>query len=274
MTSAKDIVTYVRERLQTAGVSEPDAKARVIVAEALEIDFSDIYLHADVNAAALKRIEDMAARCAAGEPVQYVTGHAYFRYAVLSVTRDVLIPRQETELVAEKAITLIRDNGYKTALDLCTGSGCIAISVKTETGIQTHACDISEKALYIARQNAAANNADVLFFQSDMLSRVTDTYDIIVSNPPYVSESDYETLDADVKHYEPRIALAAGDGLDYYRMIASEAKQCLTQGGALVLEIGAAQRKDVTELLRVNGYQSVTCEKDYAGRDRIVTARR
>ena len=206
--------------------------------------------------------------------MQYVTGRAYFRYAVLAVSPDVLIPRQETELVAEKAIQLIRENGYKTALDLCTGSGCIAISVQTESGIQMHACDISEKALMIAKQNAAANNADVLFFSSDMLSRVTGTYDIIVSNPPYVSEGEYETLDADVKYFEPRIALVAGDGLDCYRIISDEAKQYLSQGGALVLEIGAEQGMDVMGLLQANGYHSVTCEKDYAGRDRIVTARR
>ncbi len=274
MASAKDVYASVRERLQTAGVSEPDAKARVIVAEALEIQFSDIFLQADVNVLAIKRIDEMAERCAAGEPVQYVTGRAYFRYAVLAVSPDVLIPRQETELVAEKAIQLIRENGYKTALDLCTGSGCIAISVQTESGIQMHACDISEKALMIAKQNAAANNADVLFFSSDMLSRVTGTYDIIVSNPPYVSEGEYETLDADVKYFEPRIALVAGDGLDCYRIIADEAKQYLSQGGALVLEIGAEQGMDVMGLLQANGYHSVTCEKDYAGRDRIVTARR
>lgn len=274
MISARDAYASVRQRLRTAGVPEPDAKARVIVAEALGIPLGDVFLHSDVSEESRKCIEDMAARCAAGEPVEYVTERAYFRHIVLTVSPSVLIPRQETELVAERAIGLIRENGYKKALDLCTGSGCIAISVQTETRIETHACDLSEKALLIAEHNAIKNNADVRFFLSDMFSRMTETYDMIISNPPYVSESEYETLDEGVRFFEPRMALAAGDGLAFYRVIANEAKRYLNDGGALVLEIGAEQRADVTRLLESGGYKNVTCEKDYAGRDRIVTARR
>ncbi len=274
MTSASDAYASVRERLRAAGISEPDAKARVIVAEVLGVSLGDVFLHSGVDGAVAKRIGELAERCAAGEPVEYVTGFAYFRHIVLSVSPDVLIPRQETELVTERAIGLIRENGYIKALDLCTGSGCIVVSVQTETGIETHACDISEKALLIAERNAKKNNAEVRFFLSDMFSRVTDTYDIIVSNPPYVSETEYEALDEGVRCYEPRMALTAGDGLEFYRGIANEARRYLNDGGALVLEIGAEQGADVTKLLESGGYKSVTCEKDYAGRDRIVTARR
>ena len=274
MAAARDAYASVRERLRAAGVSEPDAKARVIVSEVLGVSLADVFVHADVSDADAMRIDEMALRCAAGEPVAYVTGRAYFRHSVLSVSPDVLIPRQETELVAEKAISLIRTNGYKRALDLCTGSGCIAIAVQTETGIDTHACDFSERALLLAQQNAQENNADVRFFLSDMFSGMTQSYDIIVSNPPYVSQREYETLDDGVRLYEPCMALVAGDGLDFYRIIADEAKRFLNDSGALVLEIGAEQGMDVTGLLQAGGYNSVTCEKDYAGRDRIVTARR
>ncbi len=275
MTAARDAYASVRERLKTAGISEPDAKARVIVAEVLGIGLGDVLFNNEIDGASIRKINDMAVKCAAGEPVEYVTGRAYFRHAVLDVSLDVLIPRQETELVAEEAIRLIRANEYRTALDLCTGSGCIAIAVQTETGIETHACDLSENALLIAGQNAKKNGADVRFFLSDMFSKVTQTYDIIISNPPYVSESEYETLDGGVRLYEPRMALAAGDdGLAFYRIIASEARRHLAQGGALVLEIGAGQRKDGTGLLTVGGWKDVICKKDYAGRDRIVTARR
>ncbi len=274
MTAARDAYASVRERLKTAGVSEPDAKARVIVAEALGIGLGEVLLHHEIDEASIKKIDDMAAKCAAGEPVEYVTGRAYFRHNVLTVTPDVLIPRQETELVAEEAIRLIRENGYKKALDLCTGSGCIAIAVQTETRIETHACDISEKALLAAQQNAKDNNADVRFFLSDMFGGLTETYDIIVSNPPYVSDDEYETLDESVRHYEPRLALTAGDGLAFYRIIAGEARRYLAEGGALVLEIGADQGTDVTGLLKSAGFSGVICGKDYAGRDRIVTARR
>ncbi len=274
MATAKDAYVSVKETLSKAGTSEPDAKARVIVAEALGIGMADIFVCKDVNAAALSKIEAMAQRCAAGEPVQYVTGRAYFRHLIVRVTPDVLIPRQETELVVEETLSLIRANGYKRALDMCTGSGCIAISLQTEAGIQADACDLSEKALSIAIENAGLNNADIRFFLSDMFGSVTDTYDIIVSNPPYVSDSDYETLEAGVRFFEPRMALTAGDGLDFYRILANEAGQYLNEGGALVLEIGADQGKDVTKLLEAGGFSNVTCKKDYAGRDRIVSARR
>lgn len=274
MASAKDTYASVRERLKTAGVSEPDAKARVIVAEVLGIGLGDVLLHRKIDGASITTIDEMAAKCAAGEPVAYVTGRAYFRHTALTVSPDVLIPRQETELVAEEAICLIRINGYKKVLDLCTGSGCIAIAVQTETGRETHACDISENALLIAKQNAQTNNADVRFFLSDMFSKVTPSYDIIVSNPPYVSNTEYDLLDEGVRLYEPRIALEAGDGLTFYRIIANESPRYITKGGALVLEIGAAQGKAVTGLLEAAGFTDVICKKDYAGRDRIVTARR
>lgn len=271
MATAKDAYVSVRETLEKANVSEPDAKARVIVAEALGIGLADIFVYKDVDAA-IDKIEAMVKRCAAGEPAQYVTGQAYFRHLTVRVSPDVLIPRQETELVVEEAIGLIRANGYKRALDMCTGSGCIAVSLQTETGIQTDACDLSEKALSVAKENA--NNADVRFFLSDMFGSVTDAYDIVVSNPPYVSDSEYDTLETGVRLFEPRMALTAGDGLKFYRILAKEAGQYLNKGGALVLEIGAEQGKDVTKLLETGGFHGVTCKKDYAGRDRIITARK
>jgi len=257
-----------------AGVPEPDAKARVIVAEALGIGLADIFVCGDVDTAAINKIETMAQRCAAGEPVEYVTGRAYFRHITVSVSPDVLIPRQETELVVEEAMRLIRANGYECALDMCTGSGCIAVSLQTETGVKVDACDISEKALSVAKKNAISNNADVRFFLSDMFGSVTDAYDIIVSNPPYVSDSDYETLETGVRLFEPRMALTAGDGLEFYRILAEQAAQYINEGGALVLEIGADQGRDVTKLLEAGSFTGVTCKKDYAGRDRIITARR
>lgn len=274
MAAAKNVYTSVREMLTKGGISEPDAKARVIVAEALGIALAEVFIYGEVEKTAAERINAMAQRCVAGEPVAYVTGRAYFRYIAVSVTSDVLIPRQETELVAGEAIELIRANRYKNALDMCTGSGCIAVSLKTETGIGVAACDLSEKALAAAQQNAKMNDADIRFFLSDMFGGVTDQYDIIVSNPPYVSDSEYATLERSVRRYEPRMALTAGDGLKFYRIIAGEAWRYLNEGGALVLEIGAQQGADVVALMKAGGFHSVICKKDYAGRDRIVIARR
>ena len=125
--------------------------------------------------------------------------------------------------MAEEAIKLIKAGGYETALDIGTGSGCIAISLASETGACVDACDISEAALALAQKNAAACGVSVRFFLSDMLSGVAGAYGIIVSNPPYISVEEYKALDTGVRDYEPRLALAAGDGLDYYRIIARDA---------------------------------------------------
>lgn len=273
MATAVELCQTTKTLLAGAGIPEPDAKARILVAHGLNISLGDVFLHGDADADAASRIEKMARRCAAGEPVEYVTGRAYFRHITLEVSPDVLIPRQETELVAGQAIELIREYGYGTALDLCTGSGCIAISIAAETQAAIEACDLSEAALRLAVRNAAENGTQVRFFTSDMFDGVTRKYDIIVSNPPYVSEDEYAALDDGVRLYEPRIALAAGDGLDYYRIIAKAAREYISKGGALVLEIGAGQAADMAALLEAGGFGSIKVIKDYTGRDRIVTAR-
>ena len=273
MDTARSAFEAVRHGLESAGIPEPEAKARVIVSEALGVGLGDVLLSLPVSTAQRAAIEEMARRCARGEPVEYVTGRAYFRYLTLSVTPDVLIPRQETELVAAEAIALIKANGYRSVLDIGTGSGCIAISLATETQACVDACDISEAALALAKVNAEKSSANVRFFLSDMLSGVAGKYDLIVSNPPYVSDEEYAALDAGVRDYEPRLALTAGDGLGCYRVIAKEAGRHLRPGGALVLEIGMTQAADVTRLLADAGFAHINVKRDYSGRDRIVTAR-
>ena len=269
--TGREALTAARRMLERAGIPESEAKAKVIVAHVLGVGFADLY-GCDVSHAAGDAIIRMARRCEAGEPAEYVTGEAFFRYLRLWVTPGVLIPRQETELVAQKAIDLIRENGYKTAIDVCTGSGCIAISLATETAARVDACDISEEALLLAKRNAGRNNAPVHFFISDMFACVSKTYDLIVCNPPYVSAQEYATLDRSVREHEPKIALLAGDGLDFYRIIAKKALQFLNGGGALVLEIGASQATRVMTLLVRNGFKDIECAKDYSGRDRILNA--
>lgn len=273
MDTARAACEAVRRSLESAGIPEPEARARVIVSEALGVGMGDVLLSLPMSAAQRASVDAMARRCARGEPVEYVTGRAYFRYLSLAVTPDVLIPRQETELVAEEAISLIKSRGYGTALDIGTGSGCIAISLAAETGACVDACDISEAALALAQKNAEECGVSVRFFLSDMLGGVTGMYDIIVSNPPYISDEEYAALDIGVRDYEPRLALTAGDGLYFYRIIARETGRHIKPGGALVLEIGATQAADVTALLSGAGFCEITVKKDYTGRDRIVTAR-
>jgi len=272
--TAREAFISVRNDLKRARVAEPEAKAKEIVAHALNIDYADIFFYQRVEPSALESIEAMARRCMQGEPVQYVTGKAYFRHLTLSVTPAVLIPRRETELVAQKAIDIVKEHSFQAVLDMCTGSGCIAISLATETPAAVEACDISEKALVIARRNALENGAAIRFFTSDMFGNVDREYDLIVCNPPYVSEEEYENLASDVHDHEPRLALVAeDDGYAFYRRIASGATQHLTEGGMLVLEIGAQQARGVMTLLK-RDFEAVERFKDYEGRNRIVTARK
>ncbi len=274
MKTARAALGAVRQRLAAAGIPEPEAKARVIVSHVMDIELGDVLRELPVDTEQRTRIVSTADSCAQGMPVEYATGKAYFRYLTLDVTPDVLIPRQETELVAEAAIELIRAKRYKNALDIGTGSGCIAIALATETKAAVDACDISEAALSLAAVNAAANGAQVRFFLSDMLSGVSGTYDLIISNPPYISDAEYAGLDTGVKDYEPRLALTAGDGLDCYRVIAREAGGHIAPDGALVLEIGMTQGLAVAGLLTEGGFTDIKIKQDYSGRDRIVTARK
>ncbi len=270
--TAREAFLSSRNTLKKSGIAEPDAKARVIVGHVL--DSAAMLGDAAVTAAHQSAIEAMVQRCAAGVPVEYVTGVAYFRYAVLEMSPDVLIPRQETELVAGEAIALIRHRGYTKALDMCTGSGCIAVALATETDAEVDACDISAAALVVAKRNADRNGARIRFFESDMFRCAAGSYDIIACNPPYVSDAEYAALDDSVRLHEPKIALTAGDGLGCYRIIAQDAPAFLNDGGALVLEIGASQAAEVKAMLTQAGFLDVTHQKDYAGRDRIVCARK
>jgi release factor glutamine methyltransferase len=274
MNTARAAFLAVRQKLMAAGIPEPEAKARVIISHVLEVSLNDVLEKLPVNDVQAVQIQSISRRCAEGEPVEYATGKAYFRYIELAVTPVVLIPRQETELVAEAAIDRIKANEYKNALDIGTGSGCIAISLATETKASVEACDISEAALRLAAQNAKANGVPVRFFLSDMFSCITGKYDLIISNPPYISNEEYKTLDSVVRDYEPKLALTAGDGLDCYRVIAQQAGQHINPGGALVLEIGMTQGEDVTALLAAGGFSDIELKQDYSGRDRIVTARK
>lgn len=220
----------------------------------------------------------------AGEPVAYILGRAYFHDLTLRVNGSVLIPRPETEHVVEAALAFLKAGEWEQpprVLDLGTGSGAIAISLAAgfpDTGVT--AADSSPDALSLARENARTEGLDarIEFVQSDMFQDLdpTETYDLIVSNPPYISDEEWETLPRDVREYEPQHALRGGsDGLDYYRVLAAESWQHLKPGGMLIVEIGHDQGTPVRGLLaEAGGYGEVRVIKDYAGHDRVVTAGR
>lgn len=207
-------------------------------------------------------------------PLQHITGKAWFYGRTFEVNADVLIPRPETELLIEQALKILRP-GMKV-LDLCTGSGCIAVTAACECpGLLVDASDISEKALSVAHRNACRNEADIRFVQSDLFAELCGSYDMILSNPPYISLEEMQILMPEVKDHDPHLALYGGtDGLDFYKRIAKEAGQHLNAGGSLMMEIGCGQGEAVRDLLTENGYQEIEIIRDLNQLDRIVTGRR
>jgi release factor glutamine methyltransferase len=214
-----------------------------------------------------------------GEPVQYIQESCEFYGFPLRVTRDVLIPRPETELVVEKAILLSRAADQPRILDVGTGSGAIAIALaKHLTDARILATDISRAALDIAELNAGQNEVSerIRFLEGDLLEPVAgERFELIVSNPPYVAERDRDTLAVEVRDFEPAQALFAGeDGLAVYRRLIPAARAALVPGGWIVLEIGFGQEPTVRELLRDAGFEAIDFTPDLQGIARVASARR
>lgn len=213
------------------------------------------------------RLPKLVERINGGEPWQYVLQQAEFFARRYYVDRDVLIPRQETELVCEQALKHI-GNGAKV-LDLCCGSGVLGVTAALEKQADVTLADVSEKALRIAKYNAKTLGAKCKFVQSDMFAKVGGRFDVIVCNPPYIETATIDTLDTSVKDYEPHLALDGGeDGLKFYRVIAEQGAKHLTKHGVIVLEIGYNQGEAVSKLFE--GAFDVTVLKDYSQNDRIV----
>ena len=200
----------------------------------------------------------------------YCIGDTEFYGYTIKVDERVLIPRPETELLIEQAKKHI--NQSSGVLDLCTGSGAIAIAIQKETNANVVAVDISEDALNLAIQNAKDNHADVKFIKSDMFGSLEGyKFDVIISNPPYIKSQDVLTLQSEVKDFEPILALDGGlDGFDFYREIAKNAKNFLSDNGVLLLECGIGQAQEIKEML--NGFSKVEIIKDYCEIERIVKA--
>lgn len=193
--------------------------------------------------------EKTAALRASGMPLQYAIGYTnFFGYDILTDKR-ALIPRFDSEILAEEAVKEIKKRENPSVLELCTGSGAIAIAVSKETGIKVTASDISAEALSLAAENLKKHNANVELIESDLFSAIEGTFDVIIANPPYIASGEIETLDSEVKDYEPIIALDGGaDGLSFYRAIEKEYASRLNDGGVLLLEAGFGQAESVKEI--------------------------
>lgn len=220
------------------------------------------------------QLESDVQKLLAGKPLAYVLGITDFYNCKIKVNEKVLIPRPETETLCE---FVIKENKNKNleVLDLCTGSGCIAIALaKNMPSFNLSASDISLDALGLAQENAILNNVQVDFMQSNLLQNVNKVFDIIVSNPPYLSELDFKNAPKSVVDFEPNLALFGGkDGLNFYREIAITAPNKLKENGLLYLEVGDMQAKDVSQILQEH-FCEIEIKRDLFGVDRFVKARR
>lgn len=224
------------------------------------------------------RYIDCIRRRAAHIPLQHITGEQEFMGYPFCVNEHVLIPRQDTEILVEEAIQVMRPK--MKVLDMCTGSGCIVLSILKMcrekyymTDLQGNGADVSEEALKVARENGRRLGVPVTWIQSDLFAKIPEEekYDVIVSNPPYIETAVIDTLQEEVRLHDPYIALdGKEDGLYFYRRIISEAGKYLKPQGELMFEIGCDQAEAVEELMKNAGYEQITVKKDLAGLDRVV----
>ena len=266
-----NLLKNTKKRFAACGIEEDEAEW--IFALTLKIPKSSVATEERIiKVPQAKEIVRIADERLTGRPLWYIIGDADFCGYKIKVDERVLIPRPETEELAMMVIAAAEEGN--AILDLCTGSGAIAIAVERELAKHGRKCkvtatDISAEALTIAKENAEANEAEILFVQSDLLSRIRGRFDIIVTNPPYIPSAEIEGLQREVQAHEPRLALDGGaDGLDFYRRIAETAPKYLTRGGTLMMEVGKGQAQDVVKLFKGNAYSMII--QDFNGIDRYV----
>lgn len=273
----KELYLKGRKSFERNGFECPGIETRAILARSLDADPLELYAHPQrrVGHKRAEAFERLLNRRLGGEPLAYVTGRREFYSRSFAVTPDVLIPRPETETLAELAIETAGQMKKPRILDLGTGSGCLAVTVFLETrGCRVCASDISSSALRVAEENARTHSARIRFVNSDLLCCFArSSFDIIISNPPYVSQAQYEGLSREIKCHEPRSALIGGeDGLAYIRKITAGAARVLREGGFLLLEIGGGQAQSVEGIVRENGFSDIRFETDIGDIKRVVKA--
>ena len=266
-TTYNNLFLDTRARLKKAGVESAQLEAREIICFAADKSREQFYrdMSLYVSREMEQRVEDLVQRRLAGEPVAYIIGEWEFYGLSLDISRDVLIPRLDTELLAERGILKARESGEGArVLDLCAGSGCVGLAIASNAPeCRVVLGELSEGALRVCKQNVRRNelNARVTCLSVNALENPSSTlwdFDAIVCNPPYIPTVDIEALDVSVRDYEPRMALDGGkDGLDYYRAIAAKWKPALRLGGTLIFEVGVGQAGAVEDILEENGYEDI-----------------
>lgn len=281
--------------LEAAGIDDALSEAETLVFHAVSMDRLDAYIdNPEVKSADSAKVKRLLQRRLKGEPVQYIIGHIKFLGLTIKVGKGVLIPRPETELLVEEAIKIVKSEELKVKgfeknrsrithpasrkyLDICTGSGCIALSLAREfPDAKVYGTDLSKEALAYAKKNAKANTImNVRFAQGSLFEPMKGKmFDIITANPPYIRRDEIETLQPEIRNWEPVAALDGGsDGMDFYRAILSSAGDFLNPGGCIFLELGYDQADAVQKIALAEGFREITVINDYAGIGRILRAK-
>ena len=279
-----DLLQTSTDFLKEKGIANPRLNAEMLLGCVLDMERVELYVNFDrpITPEELENYRELFRRRATHEPLQYITGKTEFMSLPFRVNSTVLIPRQDTEALVEWVIEDYKNFDDMMILDLGTGSGNIAISLAHYLpNAKITAVDLSPEAIQVASENAVLNNTNdrINFIKADMMepefaSRIDLRFEIIVSNPPYVPPNEFEILDAEVKNFEPRTSLVdeKGEGASF-RRIAELGRQLLTDDGAEYVEVGAGQFNRVKNIFESNGYVRIQSRKDYAGIERVVSAR-
>ena len=275
------VLDWTVDRFASEGLQSPRVDAEVLLALCLGVERIQLYARFDqpLQAHELAVFKGFIKRRLAREPVAYITGRKEFWSLSLQVDGGVLIPRPETELLVELALTLLDGDGQdRTVVDVGTGSGAVALAVKKERpAARVLATDLWDEALTVARRNAEDLGLEILPHQGDLLDALPGdvTPDLILSNPPYVADGELDGLEPEIRDWEPRQALTAGaDGLDVIRRLAAQAAGRLEPGGWLLCEIGMGQGEAAARIFQEAGFGDVEVKKDLASLDRVVVGKR
>lgn len=273
--SYEQLLLDAAERLKEAEIADADIDAWYLLELVTGMSRASYFLekYNRPSDEEIRKYEELLEKRISHIPLQHITGRQEFMGLDFMVSEDVLCPRQDTETLVE---SVLEYTSGRKVLDVCTGSGCIAVALmKLGNASCCDAVDLSEAALDIAKQNAEFNGVSINFIKSDMFEKIDGKYDIIVSNPPYIRPDVIETLMLEVREHEPLMALDGGsDGLDFYRIIAAQSKEHLEENGILAVEIGYDQWEDVSELFRQNGFRDIVRIKDLSQNDRVVMCKK
>lgn len=268
----KDAYLLGKDKLVSAGIIDADYDARYLLEFVCKTDRNTLYMYPDKVLSAQEEQDYLSCIMKRADriPLQHITNEQEFMGLGFFVNEHVLIPRQDTETLVEEVLRYLHD-GMKI-LDMCTGSGCILLSLlKYSNACEGVGVDISADALEVAKENARRLSLAPQWINSNLFENVEGTFDIIVSNPPYIKTDVIENLEPEVKDHEPFIALDGdADGLKFYRIISKDAREHLLRGGMLFFEIGHDEKDEVVTIMEEEGYREVTALKDLAGNDRVV----